>query len=407
MEPDLEVVQVRPSKSFSTMCHGYPYRHLLRGTFTPSSSCTRWWRPRAAISSATSSASSIAGTSCSPGRTLPHNWISDVPPGEIGPSAAGSSSSTEMFVDRVIKDLPEMGAISRLLALRGAAYCFGRRPAGRSSRSRRARRRPGRVGGSSSSWRSWTPLSREQRLRVLASESDLPDPSGFMSTGINKALAYIREHLTEPFSEPTSPGSRRRSPSAFASFRRELHRHVAAPVHPPAAYQPRLPVLMSDERSTSRDSLRGSASTICRISTGSSWRRRACLRRGSDVWWPTISRRPAPHEQGGTERGPDIGDNESLRATRRSGGRVGHKIAGTVRAGRSNASGTAFDRHASDHEAATGDDAVRPRQPRMWRKRHERFSWNTGRRPPPLRPLSWDRFGAAAPATFPTRRSPS
>ena len=40
-------------------------------------------------------------------------------------------------------------------------------------------------------------LSRSRDNRMLASPSYLPDPSGYMSAGINKALAFIREH--EPF----------------------------------------------------------------------------------------------------------------------------------------------------------------------------------------------------------------
>ena len=44
--------------------------------------------------------------------------------------------------------------------------------------------------------------SPERRdVEELTSAGYLPDPSGFMSAGINQALAYINENLTEPFSE--------------------------------------------------------------------------------------------------------------------------------------------------------------------------------------------------------------
>ncbi len=55
---------------------------------------------------------------------------------------------------------------------------------------------------------------------MLASASYLPDPSGYMSAGINKALAYIRENLTEPFSESDLAAYRRpvdRAPSRARS----------------------------------------------------------------------------------------------------------------------------------------------------------------------------------------------
>jgi hypothetical protein len=48
-------------------------------------------------------------------------------------------------------------------------------------------------------------LSRETHPRALASESYLPDPSGYMSTGMNKAFVYIRENLTQQFNDTFAP----------------------------------------------------------------------------------------------------------------------------------------------------------------------------------------------------------
>ncbi len=64
-------------------------------------------------------------------------------------------------------------------------------------------------------------LSRAPDVRPLTSAGYLPDPSGFMSAGINKALAYIDSHLTEPFSESDLAAIASKSPSAFSRcFRR-------------------------------------------------------------------------------------------------------------------------------------------------------------------------------------------
>ena len=58
-------------------------------------------------------------------------------------------------------------------------------------------------------------------ITTLTSASYLPDPSGFMSTGINEALAYINANLTEPFTETDLAAIAGLSPSAFSrSFRR-------------------------------------------------------------------------------------------------------------------------------------------------------------------------------------------
>jgi AraC-like DNA-binding protein len=64
-------------------------------------------------------------------------------------------------------------------------------------------------------------LGRAQGSKTLASTSYLPDPSGYMSAGINKALAYIRENLTKPFDESDLAAIAGQSTSAFSrSFRR-------------------------------------------------------------------------------------------------------------------------------------------------------------------------------------------
>jgi AraC-like DNA-binding protein len=58
-------------------------------------------------------------------------------------------------------------------------------------------------------------------MRLLASENYLPDPSGYMSAGINKALAYIRENLTQPFNESDLAAIAGQSTGAFSrAFRK-------------------------------------------------------------------------------------------------------------------------------------------------------------------------------------------
>ena len=64
-------------------------------------------------------------------------------------------------------------------------------------------------------------LIRERSARVLASENYVPDPSGYMSAGMNKALAYIRENLTQPFNEEDLAAIAKQSTGAFSrSFRK-------------------------------------------------------------------------------------------------------------------------------------------------------------------------------------------
>src|SRR5690606_18639599 len=59
-------------------------------------------------------------------------------------------------------------------------------------------------------------LSRATESRMLASASYLPDPSGYMSAGINQALAYIRENLTCSFDEADLATIAGQSTTAFS-----------------------------------------------------------------------------------------------------------------------------------------------------------------------------------------------
>ena len=67
-----------------------------------------------------------------------------------------------------------------------------------------------------------------------------------MSAGINKALAYINDNLTEPFSETDLAAHRRPEPGRLLAQLPPAHRAGAGPVRQPAADQPRLPA--ADER---------------------------------------------------------------------------------------------------------------------------------------------------------------
>jgi AraC-like DNA-binding protein len=63
-------------------------------------------------------------------------------------------------------------------------------------------------------------LAADSGARALASDAYLPDPSGFMTAGVNKALAYINANLTEDFTESRScrnGGDDRLRPSRAAS----------------------------------------------------------------------------------------------------------------------------------------------------------------------------------------------
>jgi AraC-like DNA-binding protein len=96
-------------------------------------------------------------------------------------------------------------------------------------------------------------LSRAQDSQLLASPSYLPDPSGYMSAGINKALAYIRENLTKSFDEADLAAIAEQSTGAFS---RGFRRHTGMSL---VQYVKRLrinlacQILMSDDHASITD----------------------------------------------------------------------------------------------------------------------------------------------------------
>ncbi len=200
MKPDLEVVQIGDGQSFKAWAHGYPF-HTVRWHFHPEyeihqvvATCGRYFvgdfigefEP---------------GNLVLTGPNLPHNWISDIPPDVIIPLRGRVVQFSESFIDDVKKVFPELGQFAPVLeqSRRGALFSTTTSDTVAPMLAelvgaqgvRRIELFVGVLGA----------MSRCAKIKSLTSASYLPDPSGFMSTGINQALAYINSHLTEHFSE--------------------------------------------------------------------------------------------------------------------------------------------------------------------------------------------------------------
>jgi AraC-like DNA-binding protein len=250
--PDLELIQIRPGESFAVRQHGYPY-HTVRWHFHPEFELHQIVETKGRYFVGDFIGEFERGNLVLTGPNLPHNWVSDVPPGQSVPLRCRFIQFDEAFVERAIQTFPEIGAISPLLALSRRGLLFGPATSGevfpllaeitRAQGVRRIKLFMAIVEA----------LSNEPRPRVLASENYLPDPSGYMSTGMNKALAYIRENLTHPFSEADLAAIATQTASAFS---RSFRRHTGMSL---LQYIRRLRInlacqmLMSDERSQIAD----------------------------------------------------------------------------------------------------------------------------------------------------------
>lgn len=220
MKPDLEVVQIGRAESFKAWEHGYPFR-TVRWHFHPE--CEIHY---VAGTSGRYFVGDFIGT-FEPGNlvltgpNLPHNWVSDTAPDEAVPLRSRVVQFTEGFMTEATALMPELAAFrptlerSRRGLLFSAATSAEVGPMLAELVHARGIRRLAlflQVVGA---------LSRASDVQELTSDRYLPDPSGFMTAGLNKALAHINANLTEPFTEGDLAGTAGLSPGAFSrSFRR-------------------------------------------------------------------------------------------------------------------------------------------------------------------------------------------
>ncbi|CAN7172701.1 helix-turn-helix domain-containing protein [Rhizobium sp. LjRoot254] len=247
MKPDLEVVQIREGESFKAWSHGYPF-HTVRWHFHPEYELH--------IIAATNGRYFVGdfigefepGNLILTGPNLPHNWVSDIPRDTSVPLRCRIIQFSEDFIGGVMGVFPELAALGPLLESSRRGLRFTEEtsrlvaPVMEEMMTAQGVRRIELfmiIAGM---------LSRAQGAEMLASANYLPDPSGYMSAGMNKALAYIREHLTTPFSEADLAEIAGQSTSAFS---RAFRRHTGMSL---VQYVKRLrinlacQILMSDEQ---------------------------------------------------------------------------------------------------------------------------------------------------------------
>jgi len=220
MKPDLEVVQIGRAESFKAWEHGYPFR-TVRWHFHPEFELHHVVATTGRYFVGDFIGNFAPGNLVLTGPNLPHNWVSHLPPGTEVPLRSRVLQFSETFIRDATQLLPELAAVVPVLEASRRGALFSAETAARvapmmadlirASEVRRIELFMSIVGT----------LSRAQGIRPLTSESYHPDPSGFMATGINEALAHISSHLAEPFSEKDLAEISRLSPSGFSrSFKR-------------------------------------------------------------------------------------------------------------------------------------------------------------------------------------------
>jgi AraC-like DNA-binding protein len=252
MNPDLEVVQIRRGESFKAWSHGYPF-HTVRWHFHPEYEIHQVVATDGRYFVGDFIGEFEPGNLVLTGPNLPHNWVSDLPDGVTIPLRGRIIQFSEEFIGGAMKVLPELSGVGALLEASRRGVLF----ASDTSRElaplmeemmeaqgvRRVELFMAIIGI----------LSRDHDARPLSNPDYLPDPSGYMSAGMNKALAFIRENLTRPFGEAELAAIAGQTQSAFS---RSFRRHTGMSL---VRYVKRLrinlacQILMSDSQATITD----------------------------------------------------------------------------------------------------------------------------------------------------------
>jgi AraC-like DNA-binding protein len=220
MEPDLEVVQIQRGESFKAWSHGYPYR-TVRWHFHPEYELHHVVATGGKYFVGDFIGNFEPGNLVLTGPNLPHNWVSEMPPGAIVPLRCRIVQFSQEFIGNAMVALPELVELGRVLERSRHGVLFAPEIASSVGplleelvEAQGARRIALFMHVMAS-------LCKAGEIRTLASSSYLPDPSGYMSAGMNKVLAFIAENLNRPFSEGDLAGIAGQSAGGFSrSFRK-------------------------------------------------------------------------------------------------------------------------------------------------------------------------------------------
>lgn len=247
MEPNLEVVQIRPGESFLAWSHGYPF-HTVRWHFHPEYELHQVVATSGRYFVGDFIGDFEPGNLVLTGPNLPHNWVSDIPRGTSVPLRCRIIQFTERFIGDTMNVLPELAALAPVLESSRRGVLFGKTTSRAVAPLMEEMMQAQGVRRIELFMLIAGVLSRSKDASMLASANYLPDPSGYMSVGMNKALAFIRTNLTQQFAEADLAAIAGQSTGAFS---RAFKRHTGMSL---VQYVKRLrinlacQILMSDEQ---------------------------------------------------------------------------------------------------------------------------------------------------------------
>lgn len=220
MQPDLELVRIGEKESFKAWEHGYPF-HTVRWHFHPEYELHLVCETSGRYFIGDFIGQFSPGNLILVGPNLPHNWVSEVAAETAVPLRSRVMQFTEEFIQRTIDCFPELLGTRQLFERSRAGLLFS---AATSEKVTGPLQEIVRAAGPERLalfMRIVADLAEDRDAQTLTSQHYLPDPSGFMSTGLNEVLSYINENLTEQIDEATLAQLAGVTPSTLSrSFRR-------------------------------------------------------------------------------------------------------------------------------------------------------------------------------------------
>ncbi|MDT3381844.1 AraC family transcriptional regulator [Labrys portucalensis] len=222
MEPQLELVQIHSGESFIVWAHGYPFR-TVRWHFHPEYEIHLITDTNGHYFVGDFIGDFVPGNLVMTGPNLPHNWISDVPEGTTIPRRCIVLQFTQTFIESCIGVFPELEPVATLLDESRRGLLF-RPEAGETARKVLTALLNAHGAERIALFVQLLGLLTADRGRKnLTSAGYLPDPSAYMSGGMNRALAYVGEHLEGNMSEGAIAAIAGMTPGGFS---RAFKRHT-------------------------------------------------------------------------------------------------------------------------------------------------------------------------------------
>ncbi|KAF1048476.1 MAG: HTH-type transcriptional regulator YesS [Herbaspirillum frisingense] len=200
MQPDLELVHIRKGESFAAWRHGYPFR-TVRWHYHPEYEIHLVVATSGRFYIGDHIGNFVPGQLVMTGPNLPQNWISEIAPGEVVPVRSLVIQFPEQLIKECSACIPEMEAIAPLIERSHRGLLFDDAasatvlPLIQRLIDERGLKRLALF------WEILDVLATSPDPEVLASLSYKLDLSGVNGSGINRAIAYLREHLTDDIGE--------------------------------------------------------------------------------------------------------------------------------------------------------------------------------------------------------------